>query len=109
MSVRVLLLLLVAVVTSPWVGHAGTTGAPSDADADSLQGALAREILSSAQVMSEVQDYLEPRVPSVPSFTSAREWNRYAQQLRGDILERVVLRGAAARWQKRPLNLKNAW
>ena len=71
-----------------------------------LQAVLARHLLSPTQVLSEAQSYLEPRVSVMPVPTSAKEWTRYADNLRKAILERVVLRGEAARWAKQPLRVE---
>ncbi len=53
-------------------------------------------------MLSEVQDYIEPRVPEMPPLTSAKDWTRLANRLRADILKRVVLRGEAVRWNAAP-------
>ena len=103
MSFRVLLLLLMMNLD---VRDACAADVASDANMQELQAILAREILSPAQVLSEVQDYLEPRVPVMPALTSAKDWTRYANRLREEILERVVLRGEAARWAKMPLKVE---
>jgi len=77
----------------------GTNGPP-------LSAILARQIVGPGLVLGELQDYLEPRVPVMPAFGSAKEWTRYAKRLREQILERVVLRGEAARWAKQPLRVE---
>ena len=94
------------VMTNLCVRHARAADAASDASIPDLQAILAREIVSPAQVLSEVQDYLEPRVPAMPALTSAEDWTRYANHLREETLERVVLRGEAARWDKMPLKVE---
>ncbi len=81
-------------------------GAAPDTNAPYLQAILGREILSPDQVLTEVQDYLEPRVPVMPAVTSAKDWARYADRLREEILKRVVLRGEAERWTKVPLKVE---
>ena len=101
-TVRVFLLLLLNLGAR----DAFADGAAPDTNAPYLQAILGREILSPAQVLSEVQDYLEPRVPAMPALTSAKDWTRYADRLRADILKRVVLRGEAARWAKQPLKVE---
>ena len=80
--------------------------AAADTNGPALADILAREIVGPNQVLSEVQDYLEPRVPVMPALGSAKEWTRYAKRLREQILERVVLRGEAARWAKQPLRVE---
>ena len=83
-------------------GDIGAANAPSEVSQPNLPAILAREIVGSAQVLSEVQDYLEPRVPAMPVLTSAADWTRYADRLREQILKRIVLRGEAARWDSLP-------
>jgi hypothetical protein len=106
MSFRVLLLLLITIIPGLGVLHAAAADAVSDTIAPELRAVLAREILDPAQVLGEVQDYLEPRVPVMPALTSPTDWTRYADRLREDILERVVLRGEAARWERMPLKVE---
>ena len=106
MNFRVLLLVLTTILTGFGVRPAGAGDAAASANMPELQAILAREILSRAQSLSEVQDYLEPRVPAMPALTSAKDWTRYADRLREEILERVVLRGEAARWAKMPLKVE---
>ncbi len=59
---------------------------------------LERPLLDPKQGQLEVQVYTASRVPVVPTFTTALEWDRYAAQLRKDMREKVVLRGAARQW-----------
>ena len=79
---------------------------PTNPLAQELQPILARQIVGPQAVMSEVQDYLEPRIPAMPTLSFARDWTRYSDRLRRDVLERVVLRGEAARWAKAPLRVE---
>jgi len=74
--------------------------------ATELQPLLARPIVGRQSVMAELQDYLEPRLPALPTFPSAEAWSRYAERLRREVLERVVLRGEAARWARAPLRVE---
>jgi dienelactone hydrolase len=101
-TVRAFLLLLLNL----GVRDACANGAALATNAPYLQAILGREILSPAEILSEVQDYLEPRVPVMPALTSAKDWARYADHLRADVLKRVVLRGEAERWAKQPLKLE---
>jgi len=106
MSARIRFLLLVMLVASAAVRQPCATAAASDNNEPTLQAILAHEIVGPALALSEVQDYLEPRVPVMPALPSARDWTRYANRLREEILERVVLRGEAARWAKQPLKVE---
>ena len=65
----------------------------------SLHTALARAILAPRQTTIEVQAYAAARVPSLPAAASAADWNREAERLRQQVLEKVVFRGEAARWR----------
>jgi dienelactone hydrolase len=69
------------------------------ADNKPLQDALAREIIGPHLAMAEVQDYLEPKIPRMPEGLTKAEWEKQAQRLRRDVLERVVFRGEAAAWR----------
>lgn len=80
--------------------------APMNTLAQELQPILARHIVGPQVTMSEVQDYLEPRIPTLPTLSSAKEWTRYSDRLRRDVLEQVVFRGEAARWAKAPLRIE---
>jgi hypothetical protein len=99
MNTRILPLLL---LLSPCTQLACAAEAAPDANTLDLQAILAQQIVGPAVVLSEVQDYLEPRVPEMPPLTSAKDWTRLANHLREDVLKRVVLRGEAARWNATP-------
>jgi hypothetical protein len=60
---------------------------------------LGREIIGPQLALQEVQDFCESRVPRVPPIQSPEEWQKYAQQIRADVLEKVVYRGQAAAWR----------
>ena len=79
---------------------------PANPLAQELQSILARQIVSPGAVTNDLQNYLEPRIPTMPAFSTAKEWTRYADRLRRDILDRVVFRGEAARWAKSPLRVE---
>jgi Acetyl xylan esterase (AXE1) len=64
-----------------------------------LQQLLQHPILGTNTPMAEVQAYTEARVPRMPAVKSAAEWQKIADRLRRDMLERVVLRGEAAAWR----------
>jgi hypothetical protein len=99
MNTRILLLLL---LLNPFARLASAAEPAPDTNTLDLQAILAHEIVGPALVLSEVQDYIEPRVPEMPALTSAKDWTRHANRLRADVLKRVVLRGEAARWNAAP-------
>src|SRR5262245_8407756 len=65
------------------------------ADKTPVQEALAREIIGPRLALSEVQDYLDPKVPRLPEGLTRAAWEKQAQRLRQEVLDRVVFRGAA--------------
>ena len=103
MNTRILLLLL---LLNPYARLVGAAEAAADTNTLDLQAILAHEIVGPALVLSEVQDYIEPRVPEMPALTSAQDWTRYANRLREDVLKRVVLRGEAVRWNAAPSKIE---
>jgi len=60
---------------------------------------LAREVVTARTTQVEAQEYLEGRVPRMPRLTTHAEWQKYADRLRADILDKVVYRGEAAGWR----------
>ncbi len=60
---------------------------------------LTRPILRPDDTLAEVQRFVTGRIPTVPSFDSVESWEQYANQLRRDVLDKVVFRGEAAHWR----------
>ena len=60
---------------------------------------LARPVVGVRQPVHEVVTFAEERVPRMPALTTAKEWRRFADRTRQDVLDKVVLRGAARDWQ----------
>src|ERR1043166_3258030 len=67
---------------------------------------LGREIIGPTQTLAEVQAFTECRVPLIPEVESAGEWNRIAERLRRETLERIVFRGEAAGWRDAKSNVE---
>ena len=65
-----------------------------------LKALLQHEIIGTNLALEEVQAYTEARVPLMPKVATAAQWQKLADQLRRDALDRVVLRGEAAQWRK---------
>src|SRR3954468_7729175 len=65
-----------------------------------LKEILSEPIIGPRQAMSDVQDYCEARIPSMPQVKSKEEWEAIAKKLRTDALDRVVFRGEAAKWRE---------
>ena len=71
-----------------------------------LKKLLAREIVGPHQGLDDVQAFIEPRIPGVPDARSTAEWEKIAQKLRTDTLDRVVFRGEAAKWRDLPTKVE---
>jgi dienelactone hydrolase len=82
------------------------TAAPACGDELTVKAALARAIIGPRQSLIDLQDYLEPRVPKVPDVKAFAEWEGVATRLRQDILDKVVLSGAAKKWQAAKLGVE---
>ncbi len=60
---------------------------------------LEREIIGSQLPMDEVTAYAMSRVPPIPAFDKAEDWERYAADVRQRVFDRVVYRGEATAWR----------
>jgi dienelactone hydrolase len=83
-----------------------TGGGMATAGEADVRAALGRPILAPHRTLLEIQRYAEPRIPTLPTFHDAAEWQRYADRLRQQILDRVVFRGAAAGWRVAPARVE---
>jgi hypothetical protein len=79
---------------------------PCRADEALVKEALARPILPSGLTLKETQDHLQPKLPKLPTFAKAEDWDKYADKLRQDVLDKVVLRGEAKQWAKAKCEVK---
>ncbi len=73
----------------------GGLSAAEDLD---VRTALSRPVLNPNQATMEVQVYTGSRVPAIAAKRTPAEWTNYADRLRKEALERVILRGEARRW-----------
>src|SRR5687768_2860427 len=64
-----------------------------------IDTALSKPILAPDQPLIEAQVYTASHVRSMPSVSTAAQWNETSERLRKEILEKVVLRGEAKRWR----------
>jgi hypothetical protein len=78
------------------VGMLNLHAAPSLAE---LETWLKRELIDTNQPMLDVQAYTESRVPLMPAVRSVAEWEKLADRMRKDTLDKVVFRGEAAAWR----------
>lgn len=69
---------------------------------------LQHPIIDAGLPLKEVQDFCEARVPVMPKVNSAGEWQRIAEQMRRDVLDKIVFRGEAAK-QWREAKTKVEW
>jgi hypothetical protein len=74
--------------------------APVSADElGDLRELLGREVISPTLALSEVLEFCEARVPRMPEITSREAWEKEADRIRKDVLDKVVFRGKAAEWR----------
>src|SRR5215510_4547706 len=64
-----------------------------------LKEILSEPIIGPKQAMSDVQDYCEARIPSMPQVKTKDQWEAIAKKIRADVLDKVVFRGEAAKWR----------
>lgn len=69
------------------------------ADHTEIQSLLDHEIIGSVLPMTEVQRYCHERVPAMPHLHSVARWKQVAEQIRSQVLQRIVYRGAAVGWR----------
>ena len=69
------------------------------AQTSALEAALAKPILVPNQALIEVQVYTASHVKSMPSVSTSQQWDQVSEQLRNEVLDKVVLRGEAKRWR----------
>src|SRR5262245_56109941 len=67
-------------------------------DDTDLKKTLSREIIGPKISLEEIQDFIEPRVPSVPEVKSAAEWKALEADLRKRVVEGLYYRGEAGTW-----------
>jgi hypothetical protein len=76
------------------------------ADEAQISAALARPVLELGQPLREIKAFIEPRIPKLQSFSDRAEWEKYAAQVRRDMLDQIVFRGSAARWRDCPCRVE---
>ena len=75
-------------------------------DPAAVAAALARPLLETNQPLTEVQDYIESRLPRLDAPRSKGEWQQTARELRRDTLEKVIFRGQARAWRDAELGVE---
>ncbi len=81
------------------LGTAGTFTPKAPAGEPTPAQILGRRILAADEPLREVQAFTESRVPPMPEVRSVEEWERHADRMRRETLEKVVFRGEAATWR----------
>jgi hypothetical protein len=71
---------------------------PAD-DPDTLKKLLAQPVLTPRTTLVELQEYLEPRIPTLEPPATADEWRKETARLREEVLAKIVFRGEAANWK----------
>ncbi len=74
---------------------------------DDIATLLAQPVLPAGRSLEEIREFARPRVPVMSAFGSIDEWTARAEQIRRDMLERVVFRGDAKKWRSAPTQV--AW
>lgn len=67
---------------------------------------LSQPLIEKDLPWKEVQKYIAPRVLGMPEMDSVTDWEKYISQVRSDVLNKVVYRGAAAKWRDSKMNVK---
>ena len=75
-------------------------------DGADLKKTLSREIIGPKKSMEEIQDFIEPLVPSVPEVKSAAEWKALEADLRKRVVEGLIYRGEAKKWAAAPTRVE---
>lgn len=75
-------------------------------DGATIESRLAPRMLNSRVTMVEAQIYLASRVVTMPPIQDRAAWQKYAANLRSQILDNVVFRGEAAKWRNLPLDVE---
>jgi hypothetical protein len=75
-------------------------------DAADLKKTLSREIIGPKKSMEEIQDFIEPLVPSVPEVKTAAEWKALEADLRKRVVEGLIYRGEAKKWAAAPTRVE---
>jgi hypothetical protein len=68
-------------------------------DAADLKKLVETPILSPRQTLTELQEYLDAKIPRVPEPSSAEAWTKETARLQKSVLDKVVFRGEAAKWR----------
>ncbi len=71
-----------------------------------LETQLAKAVLPEKQTTIETQIHLASRVKPIPAISDRAAWERYARDLRAQILDNIVFRGEAKKWRDLPTKVE---
>lgn len=74
-------------------------------DLAAIQADLAAPVLAPDQPQREVEQFLNARLPTFSADWTREGWEREADRIRREMLEKVVLRGEAVHWRDAPLRV----
>jgi len=76
-------------------------------DSAAIEARLGKTLLAGRQTLIETQVYLGSLVKPMPSVRGRADWDTQSRELRRNVLDHVVFRGAASEW--RNLKAKAEW
>ena len=85
---------------------AASPGLGADATSDFVEQVLARPIISLDTGLAEVRLFAEAKVPRMPEVKDLADWQRQADWMRRETLNKVVYRGEAAKWREAPTRVE---
>jgi hypothetical protein len=68
--------------------------------------ALSQKLLSPAIPMQEIKDFVDAHLLPMPEPKTVADWERYANRVRKEALDRVIFRGEAAKWRALPTHVE---
>ena len=74
--------------------------------ASPLEDVLSRPILETNTTQRETIRLVAPKVPTMPECGSLEEWEARAEQIRIDVLNKIMLRGVPDSWVEGPVNVE---
>ena len=68
-------------------------------ETDELETVLSKRIIDPNLPLQEVQEFTESRVLPMPQVKDVADWEKHANRMRQETLDRVVYRGEPAGWR----------
>jgi dienelactone hydrolase len=76
------------------------SGVAALAQTTPVESALSKPLLAPNQPLIEAQVYTASHVQSMPLISTAAQWDQVSEQIRNQVLDRVVLQGEAKNWRE---------